>query len=103
MTQINDNWDIVEILAKENKLEYNILKACEELTELQELLLKYLNKTPEKRPSLDDVAKEAADVMLRVGIMAQAFGIETECGEATEAKLAKLVKYYQEGKYKGGI
>jgi NTP pyrophosphatase (non-canonical NTP hydrolase) len=99
-----DEWSAVaELLAITNTPQYNRLKLCEELTELTEVLLKVNNKTPDKRPEDSAVIDEVGDVIIRVLVLTLQMGIEEQIDARLEAKCKKLYKFYQEGKYKGGI
>jgi hypothetical protein len=96
--------DLPEILLKENDPRFNILKFCEELTELQEKLLKYLTKTPEKRPSKKEIVDEFGDMALRGAVVLEQLEIDDDDIDArVEEKAEKLLAWYKEGKYKGGL
>jgi len=56
----------------------NVLKAVEECAELQEVLVKYLTKSPELRPKKEKIIEEAGDVIFRVMAIATLFNIEDE-------------------------
>lgn len=81
---------------------YNILKACEELAELQEKLLKkYVKAGTPKEPSDESVVEEIGDVFIRLSVIEQLFQASTQA--RVEFKLNKFEEYLKEGKYKGRI
>jgi NTP pyrophosphatase (non-canonical NTP hydrolase) len=73
--------ELLQFLLEPKRHERNILKLCEEMAELQEVLLKYVNKTPENRPSLDKIVEEMGDVIFRAIILTKQFEIEEEVEE----------------------
>lgn len=104
MSAILDQDKLLQILLKENDPKFNITKLCEEMTELQELLLKTINKKPEKAPSKQSIVDEMGDMMLRLLVVIEQLGVtDEEMGNRIEQKMEKLIKYYNEGKYKGGL
>jgi NTP pyrophosphatase (non-canonical NTP hydrolase) len=58
--------------------EQNVLKLIEELTELQEVMIKYLTKSPAFKPKKDKMVEEMGDVMFRMAIVCEVLGIEEE-------------------------
>lgn len=100
---IEETIDLIELLAKTNRPEYNVLKTCEELAELQEKLLKFHLKVPEHKPTEEQIIEEVGDVFLRLMILIHQYDWEDAVEKRVEQKEAKLVNYYKEGKYKGGI
>jgi hypothetical protein len=104
INKIETEDELMEVLLTENDPKFNITKLCEELSELQELLLKYINKKPEKAPSKQSIVDEIGDVIVRLGVVIEQLEVEEEAvGERVDDKIAKLIKYYNEGKYKGGL
>ena len=86
-----------------NDKDYNLLKAIEELTELQEVLIKkVIKKGGPKEPSNESIIEEIGDVAIRVTILFKVFGQE-KCEERMLYKLKKFKSYMDEGKYKGRI
>lgn len=61
--------ELQAMLQSENNLEYNILKVIEEATELNEVLLKYLTKHGESRPSKEKIIEEAGDLLFRLFVL----------------------------------
>jgi NTP pyrophosphatase (non-canonical NTP hydrolase) len=96
--------DLLKILLEENDPKFNITKLCEEMTELQELLLKSINKKPEKAPSKQSIIDEVGDTMMRLLVVIEQLKItDEEVSDRMEKKATKLLGYYTEGKYKGGL
>jgi hypothetical protein len=63
-----------------------------------------INKKPEKAPSKQSIVDEIGDVIVRLGVVIEQLEVEEEAvGERVDDKIAKLIKYYNEGKYKGGL
>lgn len=103
---MDENFDYDEtilLLAKTNRHDYNTLKLCEELTELQENLLKSHLKVPEKKPSEAQIVEELGDVMVRLLIYIEQNNLLEAVEARIQYKLTKLQGYYEQGKYKGGI
>jgi len=95
--------EIVNKLVANNPIQYNLLKACEELTELTEVLLKKVNKKGGiKEPPNSAIIEEIGDSYIRLAALSIIFG-----EEAVEArinyKLGNFEKYMKEGKYRGTI
>jgi hypothetical protein len=104
INKIETEEELMEVLLNENDPKFNITKLCEELSELQEVLLKYINKKPEKAPSKQAIVDEVGDVFLRLGVVIKQLEVEEDpIGERLDTKISKLIKYYNEGKYKGGL
>lgn len=94
---------LIAKLAKENEYPYNILKACEEMTELQEVLLKRLLKSgTSKNPTEQSIIEEIGDVMIRLDILREMFG-KNEVDKRIADKLSKYYQYTKDGKYNGHI
>lgn len=64
--------DKVNFLTKSIPEKYLILKTCEELSELNAVLLQYLNKGPSK-VSKNDIIEEIGDVKLRIKLIESLF------------------------------
>lgn len=94
---------IINSLAKTNRHDYNILKLCEELAELQEVMLKYHLKILENKPPMSAIVDEIGDVMIRIGVFAIQNELEEQVEDRINLKLTKLNGYMKQGKYKGGI
>lgn len=99
--EINDF--MVEYLARTNRPEFNITKLCEELSELQEKLLKYINKKKSARPSVEDITEEIGDVVVRTNVLVEMFNIEEKVQKRYDYKSNQLYNWYRQGKYKGGL
>lgn len=92
-------------MALTNEPDYNLLKLAEETAELQEVLIKTYTKIEEKKPTDEKLVEELGDVIFRIMVFSLQRGEEFQ--EALEYRLmdksAKLLQYFLEGKYKGGI
>lgn len=62
----------INFLTKTIPKEYLILKTCEELSELNAVLLQYINKGPAK-VSKNDIIEEIGDVKLRIKLIEELF------------------------------
>jgi hypothetical protein len=88
--------EISKILSEKNSLNYNILKACEEFTELQEVLIKSLTK-----PNNDfkqKIIEEIGDCYIRLNILIKMFN-EDDVKSRIEFKLTKFENYIKENKF----
>lgn len=94
---------IVEKLVETNDPHYNLLKCVEELTELNEVLIKRLVKggSP-KDPSDASIIEEIGDVKIRIMVLEKIFG-EEKVQARVDYKLGKFESYIEEGKYLGRI
>lgn len=88
----------VKQLAETNTLEYNILKAIEEMSELSTVLSQYLTKGSK----LEDIIDETGDVVFRIKVLTHIFG-KDRVNKRVENKLSKCEEWIKEGKYKGGV
>lgn len=84
-------------VANVNTEQFNLLKAIEELAELQEVLVKYLTRrNPEKL--VDEITSEIADVKVRILYLEDKFGEDT-IKKKKELKLNRLYKNATNGRY----
>lgn len=88
---------------KVNKSTYNHSKLLEESCELNEVLIKMINKSAQKQPSKEKLIEELGDVIFRCAVLIIKEDIEELVEARIEAKIAQLQGYLTEGKYKGGI
>lgn len=95
--------EIVNKVIAYNTPEKNILKVVEETTELNEVLIKYLTKTPELKPKIEKIIEEMGDTLFRMKVVAEMFGISKEVNKRFEQKANQLDKWIEEKKYKGGV
>jgi hypothetical protein len=98
-----DNKKFYKDLVVYNNPLYNYNKLNEELAELLHVTTKMVSKNKDNKPSLKLIAEEAAHVLLRIHVLAEAENIYTEIEEEFKRKKDKLLSYMEEGKYKGGI
>jgi len=95
--------EIVNKVVASNPIQYNFMKALEEMSELSEVLLKKMNKKgTAKEPSNQEIIDEISDVLMRTQGLAIIFG-EEAVEARLNSKLAKLDQYIAEGKYKGRV
>lgn len=95
--------ELINTLVKTNNSNYNLIKACEELTELQEVLLKKIIKSGSpKEPSDKSIIEEIGDVQIRLDILKKLFG-EYEVEERIIYKINKFISFIENKKYIGSI
>lgn len=89
---------IVNEVIKQNTIEYNILKALEEMAELSEVLLKTLTKKdPAYKPTREKLFEELGDVQFRLAIVNRIFG-EDGVNARIEEKQQQIVKSFEKRK-----
>lgn len=95
---------IFHFLGVNNKPEYNITKLCEELAELQDVLLKRHNKKPDKWPSDQSIIDEIGDVRSRITMFMASYGIsEDDILKRHIDKSNKYLGYIKQNQYDRGI
>jgi NTP pyrophosphatase (non-canonical NTP hydrolase) len=87
--------DLLVLAAKNNTTEWNTLKFAEELFECGEAVIKYSTKKGSNKPSLENMAKEFIDVMLR--------GTMFFAKEFPDDEIDKILETYLEKKEQGII
>lgn len=91
-------------IAKINDEKFLLAKTCEELTELQEVLLKMLNKIDPHKPSKGRLIEEIGDVYIRLEMLIERFKIDPlHIASRRIYKANKFIGYLNEGKYKNNI
>lgn len=95
------NKQILAKLLQTNNPDFQLLKASEELSELQTVLLQYITKRGRKT-SKQEVIDEIGDVKIRLKILEAIFGKE-KVKKRVNFKLNKFKEYLKEGKFKGNI
>ena len=92
---------VTQALSKRNSKKYNMKKACEELSELNTVLMQTLNKwnSPDKRPDKQEIIDEIGDVLIRVRILALIVG-DRAVKRRIIYKLTKYKEYIDENMYK---
>ena len=100
---------LLEYLSQHNTKEYNLLKLLEELSELQEVLVKYHTKDILHKPDKTLIMREFMDVLLRGGVIMFNIFEELSTEEIAELgefcideKTQKIINYIKDGKYQGG-
>ena len=88
---------------KVNKSTYNHSKLLEECCELNEVLIKMINKSAQRQPPQSKLIEELGDVIFRCAVLMVKEDIEEQVEARVEAKIAQLQGYLTEGKYKGGV
>lgn len=86
-----------------NTADKNILKVAEECTELAEVMIKYVVKTPEHKPSVDKIIEEAGDTIFRIKVAAEMLGIWDQIEQRQTDKAAQIEEWINIQKYKGGV
>ncbi len=67
--------------------EQNVLKLIEELTELQEVMIKYLTKSEAFKPKKPKMIEEMGDVIFRMSVVCDVLGIkESDIEDRIEKK-----------------
>lgn len=91
-------------LAKVNDERFLLAKTCEELTELQEVLLKMMNKIDPHKPSKEHLIEEVGDVYIRLEMLTERFKIDPlHIASRRIYKANEFIGYLNEGKYKNNI
>lgn len=100
-TSTIDGKELVKQLAESNQEQYNYLKLVEECTELNEAILKSINKIGRSdAPSEQDIIDEMGDVFIRLRILSEKLGFE-KVQARINYKLAQMGKWYYSGNYNG--
>lgn len=95
--------DVCQHLAETNDKLYNYHKAIEELTELNEVLIKKITKEGgDKEPSDQAIIEEIGDCFIRLQVLAVMFG-EDSVESRFASKLLKYADYIENNKYTGKI
>lgn len=95
---------LFQMLGAKNDEKFLLAKTCEELTELQEVLLKMMNKIYPHKPSREHLIEEIGDVEIRLQMIKSRFRITPkEIEDRKLYKANKFVGYLNEGKYKNNI
>ena len=94
--------EIIEKVIGYNSSERNILKVVEETTELNEVLIKYLTKSPELKPKIEKIIEEMGDTLFRMKVVAEMLGISKDVNKRFEQKAKQIGEYIDKKLYKGG-
>lgn len=87
---------VLAFLTQPDRHEKNILKMCEEMAELSEVLLKYVNKSPENRPSMGKIVEESGDVLFRLVVLIEQFDIEDAVDKRCDEKADQIYEHYKD-------
>lgn len=82
--------ETIELLTERFSLENFVLKTLEEYAESSEVLLKFLTKSPERKPSQEKIVEELGDVLFRVQALCTKMGLTEEVQARKEAKAIQL-------------
>ena len=96
----------IEQIAKENDPQWNEDKLLEELLELAEVLIKRKNKKGSpKEPTEDMLIEELGDTLMRMDMFVSTLPvrINKKVMDRWDFKEEKMIKAFNEGKYKGKI
>jgi hypothetical protein len=95
---------VFRYLSKNNDYKFLLSKSCEELTELQEVLLKMSNKIGDAKPPKQHLIEEIGDVETRLLMLKKRFRItQKQVNDRKIYKANKFIGYLNEGKYKKNI
>lgn len=111
LTPNDDNFEetMLMYMAQNNPKMFNLTKAAEEASEFADVLLKTVNKKPEKAPDVQDVIDEFGDVFYRgiVALMTLTGKSFEEVGDLVAArcdkKISRLHEFVKEDLYGGGL
>jgi NTP pyrophosphatase (non-canonical NTP hydrolase) len=86
--------DIID-LASDNLIKHlpkqlNILKVVEECAELSEVLVKYVTKSEEFKPTLEKIVEEMGDTVFRIIVLSKLLDVQDEVQGRLEEKAQKL-------------
>jgi NTP pyrophosphatase (non-canonical NTP hydrolase) len=80
--------------------EQNILKMIEETAELQEVMIKYLTKSPAFKPKKEKMIEEMGDLMFRMSIVMHILGIKEEDVEKRAERKWEVMDTWVDNKLK---
>jgi len=104
ITNINEAFNLCDYIAKRNKRKFNFSKLAEELNELSDVCLKFINKKGEFRPNKEKFIEELGDVITRIEMLIEAENIiKKDVDQRIIFKANKYLQYIKEGKYDKGI
>lgn len=96
--------EVAEYLSKSNDRSYNYTKLAEEMAELDELILKRVNKEKtSKNPPDELIAEEVGDTLFRLNVLMKMLGIRDKVLSRIDFKVDKYKSYIEENKYQGRI
>lgn len=96
--------ELLEYIAQENKEKFTLVKCAEELNELALVLLQYVNKKGEHRPTKQEIIDEIGDAQMRTFMVLHKLDISVEeVDERCLYKANKYLGYLKQGLYIKGI
>jgi NTP pyrophosphatase (non-canonical NTP hydrolase) len=93
---------IADKVNKYQSQEKNTLKVVEECAELSEVMIKFVTKQPEDKPSIEKIIEEMGDVHARCYILARQLGICDDVINRVASKLRQLDGWMSE-RYEGVV
>lgn len=97
------NNELFEHLIKTNKNDYNLRKLLEESIELNEVIIKMINKSADNKPPIEKLIEESGDLLFRLGVVIRQFNIKPKVLLRVEEKGEQIKKWISEKKYSGGV
>jgi NTP pyrophosphatase (non-canonical NTP hydrolase) len=88
--------NLIAFLTTEDRRQMNLLKLAEELAELSEVVLKYVNKADGNKPPVDKLTEEIGDVFFRSAVVIKQFDIEDPVLDRLDEKGVQLYEYYKD-------
>lgn len=74
-----------------------MLKVIEESTEVNELLIKYITKRKDSRPSKEQITEELGDLMFRVGVLMKHLDIVDDVDDRACEKAVLIYEHLKNG------
>lgn len=104
ITTLGQAYGMFDFLGKHNTKKYNLSKAAEELTELNDVVLKMHNKKADKHPSRQALIDEIGDVKARIKMLMVSTDIKnSDIRKRHIDKANKYLGYVKQNKYNRGI
>jgi NTP pyrophosphatase (non-canonical NTP hydrolase) len=95
--------ELIIHLVNTNANDYNILKCCEEMAELNEKLLKYVTKWPGYKPKVEDIVEEIGDTLVRLKVVTAMLNVDKAVQDRIDYKCNRLIRYIETKEHKGEI
>lgn len=83
----------IELISNTFTKDNVILKAIEECTELNEVLIKTITKNIDSKPSIDKIIEETGDVLVRLMVLIEKLDIREVVDKRITKKLLEIEKY----------
>lgn len=85
------NKKIAKQIASYNDEEYNFLKLAEELSELNEVVIKSVTKSKKSKPSKAKLVEECGDVLVRIFLLSEMLEFDEELQERIDYKIEQIL------------